>query len=399
MVRFVPQLETCLPQLAKRYGQDLDDLRDYVKIDFSSELLSDDFHQTFYKLLFSEKLDKYGPLKYYWLKMVEDFFYILELHYDEEDGGLSDDDQDFTDEEREEEILSGWQQTSFASALEGMLEEGLSPMDASMALIPLMESQILAFAYLHFYPEEFECETAFLYNMSPEFGDYENRLNLLETHQCVEFETALELFPAVPISEVDYERKLLGLDNNGETDYLPMTNMGHSITVGHKHIYLLAAFETKSEKLRQLTTELQQQLMASSDRQKMASSQLSFIVLSDLETPVCSNLPEVIHLNSWKNTQELEKSLDLALASLACQHMQMAWDLTTEDDVEDRFTNPLTGKKDLLQGVLQDFLPKFLAGQTTENQVMEFKKLYQKVKSTDLVPEKVNSFLNHFFKA
>ncbi len=400
MIRFVPKLESVLNQLAKRYTEDLADFRDYVKIDFSNELLSDDFHQTFYQLLLSEKLDKYGPLKYYWLRMVEDFFFILELHYDEQDGGLSDDDQDFTDEERQEELLSAWEQTPFASALEGMLEEGLGPEDASMALIPLMESQILSFAYLHFYAEEFDCETAFLYNMTPELGDYENRLNLIEAQQYIEFETPLELYPAVPVAEIDYERKVLGLDNNGETDYLDMLPFEHFISLGKssKKIALLAGVELDESALLEKKAELQATLESSPERVKLCNSQVSLIVISAMDNYCCPNLAEVLHLPLWKNKQELEQCLDLALATLTSQHIEMAWDFSGEHDVDAKFVNPLTGKKDLLLTILQQFVPLLIAGKITSAQECDMRLLYQKVKNTDLISEKLDHFLFELLK-
>lgn len=398
MLHFPFKLDSVLSQLRKRYQDDLNDFREYVKIDFSSELLSDDFHQTFFKLLFADSMNQYSPLKYYWLKMIEDFFYILELHYDEEDHGLSDDDQDFSPEEREEEIVGAWEQTSFASALESMLDEGLDTLDASMTLIPLMESQILSFAYLHFSPEEFECETAFLYNMAPEFGDYETRLNLLETCQYVEFENIQELYPALPISEIDRQGQMLGLDNSGETDFFPIQNHESVISIDKAKIFVIPGCDLAVSDFNRMKKDLEECLKANQDLSNGCKYQVRYIVLSQQETAVFSHLPETLHLAPWKTSQELLERLQAGLVSLAIEHLDMAWELAGEDDLDPIFFNPFTRKKDLLVTTVRLVLEKGMLGTLSQSLKQDCAKTLSTVKNTDLLATNIRTILEAILK-
>lgn len=374
--------------LSTTYSERVIDFRDYLKLDFNSELLSDDFHQALYKILFSDNIENYSKLKSYWLKMVEDFFYILELHYDQDDGGLSEEEEDYTEEEREEELKEAWLKTPFADAYAEMLSDDFSTTDASMALISLMESHILSFYYAHFSDEELGCETAFLYNVSPEFGDYEGRIYLTDKFLFVDLEQNLELYPSIPIAEIDHERKLLGVEENAETTFLPLEpNPFISTTPAGKNVHIIPNSDEAVAQAEIMAHQITEILSQNAHLSLLMESLVDAVVISSQVSKTAEGFIDRIFIDLESDPKRLEQSLLEGVAELAAYTIDEAYGLTNEYDDSANFSCPWSKDKMPYLPIAVHTISTILSAQINGEDLANAKKVFEQAKKADLLTD------------
>lgn len=375
--------------LEATYIEKVEDLREYLKIDFNSDLLSDDFHQTLYKLIFSPETDSYSALKHFWIKSVEDFFYILELHYDQEDGGLSEDEDQFSQEERFLEIEEAWANTPFSNAFSEMLSEEFNALDASMALISLMESQLLSFYYVHFPSDELECETAFLYNANPELGDYENRIYLTDSCKVIEFEQSFELYPSIPVAEIDHSGEVLGIDENAETTYLQIVSNPWSFkTASGKVIQVIPSADSHCEQMDEMTLKLEAIFKNNKLLTVVADTLLSVIIPSAHQEPTAVGLFDRIFFDIALVDGDLETELVNAASELIANAIDEAYQITSEDDDTANFSCPWRKENLPYLSIALTTISYAISGRINTSERASALKLFERAKKERLISER-----------
>ncbi len=381
-------LQKLSADLSAIYSERLIDFRDYLKLDFNSQLLSDDFHQALYKILFSENVENYSKLKSYWLKAVEDFFFILELHYDQDDGGLSEDEEDYSDEEREEELKEAWLKTPFADAYSDMLSADFSTTDASMALISLMESHLLAFYYAHFSDEELGCETAFLYNISPELGDYEGRIYLTDKFYYVDLEQNIELYPSIPIAEIDHERKLLGVEENAETSFLPLElNPYFAHTPSGKKIHIIPNSDEAAAQAELMSNKITESLKSNAQLALLTEELVDAIVISSQVNKTAEGFIDRIFIDISNDAKQLEHDLLEAASELAAYTIDEAYGLTNENDDNANFLCPWSNEKTPYLPIAIRTITMVLSARIKKEELTSAKKVFVQAKKSDLLTD------------
>ncbi|MCK5882560.1 MAG: hypothetical protein KAG61_02635 [Bacteriovoracaceae bacterium] len=386
-------------ELQATYSDKVEDLREYLKIDFNSDLLTDDFHQTLYKLIFSTEAEIYSPLKHFWLKSVEDFFYILELHYDQEDGGLSEDEDLFSQEERFVELEEAWTKTPFAGAFNDMLNEEVNVSDASMALISLMESQILSFYYVHFPSEEFECETAFLYNAHPALGDYENRIYLTDSCKVVEFEQSFELYPSIPVSEIDHNGEVLGIDENAETTFLQINKNQWSFkTATGKVIQVLPSDESHCDQMDATTKKLSEIFAKNPILSSVANSLLSVVIPSSNQELIAEGLYDRLYFDLSRDESELESDLLFAAGELLAHSIDEAYQITGEEDDSAYFSCPWRNEKLPYLPIALETISRAVSGRISNKERAAAATELDRAKKKDLVSKEVHRIISALIK-
>ncbi len=130
----------------------------------NSEILSSSLIQLLSEALFSNSLKANDPMAVYWLDMLDDIFFVAQIHSDIEEGEVSHD-------EGEEELFSFWNDSDYALALQELLK-GTPITLASRKLLSVLETQAEAVYQLHFHEHGLPVENPLFYKPIPEIGDH-----------------------------------------------------------------------------------------------------------------------------------------------------------------------------------------------------------------------------------
>lgn len=196
-------------EVEKSYRDFIEDLRDDFKRGFSTDVVDVDFLDQLADILQDESLDTYSPLKFYWLNLVDNIVYVIQLHEEL----LNEDDID-TDEltELEDELFNFWNDSELAESFLNFLNDGAPVIEASNSLLPLLENQIISFYVLHISLYQQEFDDALMYQTVPELGDSEKKIFLGDNHRFVNLKKTPETFPSLPIRFISPEEKTLAIE-------------------------------------------------------------------------------------------------------------------------------------------------------------------------------------------
>ncbi|MFA6237131.1 MAG: HEXXH motif-containing putative peptide modification protein [Bacteriovorax sp.] len=196
-------------EVEKSYRDFIEDLRNDFRHGFSTDVVDADFLDQLADILQDECFDKYSPLKFYWLNLVDNIVYIIQLHEEL----LNEEDID-TDEltEVEDELFSFWNDSELAESFLNFLNNGAPVVEASNSLLPLLENQVISFYVLHLNLYQQEFEDALMYQTIPELGDSEAKIFLSDEHNVVSLKKTPETFPSLPILFISPEDKILKIE-------------------------------------------------------------------------------------------------------------------------------------------------------------------------------------------
>lgn len=126
------------------------------------------FKKRFKEILKDKSLRKFSPLRFFWLNLLEDYLYLINIS-------------------SEEELFDYWEKSEYCDSFLKLLNKNISISHASKKLLPNLENQILAFYYLHLNSTFKNPDYKIKYKMVPEIGDFRRRLYLSERHLFVNF--------------------------------------------------------------------------------------------------------------------------------------------------------------------------------------------------------------------
>lgn len=193
----------------RSYRDFIEDLREDFKRGFTTDVVDSDFLEQLSDILQDECFDSYSPLKFYWLNLVDNIVYVIQLHEEL----LNEEDID-SDEltEAENELFSFWNDSDFAESFLNFLNDGAPVVEASNNLVPLLENQIISFYVLHLSLYQQEFDDALMYHSVPELGDFEKRIYIGDNHHFVNLKVTPETFPSLPIRFISQEEEVLTLE-------------------------------------------------------------------------------------------------------------------------------------------------------------------------------------------
>ena len=180
----------------KSYREFIEDLREDFKRGFTTDVVDTDFLEQLGDILHDECFDSYSPLKFYWLNLVDNLVYIIQLHEElllEKDI----DTEELT--ELEDELFNFWNDSELAESFLNFLNGGAPVIEASNNLLPLIENQIISFYVLHINQYQQVFDDALMYQTISELGDYEKKIYLSDDHKSVTLKKAPSTFPSIPL--------------------------------------------------------------------------------------------------------------------------------------------------------------------------------------------------------
>lgn len=130
--------------------------------DDENDLLSKKFQDFYQEAIFSNKLDQYSNLNFYWFNLIEALIEIISYHSEFEVG------EDYEMSESEDAIFNFWHDSNLAKIFLNSLNESKDLLAESKKLVSILEDNIIAFFKIHI-NEEIDQELSYL--SVPELGD------------------------------------------------------------------------------------------------------------------------------------------------------------------------------------------------------------------------------------
>lgn len=240
------------------YRDFIEDLRDDFKRGFTTDVVDGDFLEQLSDILQDECFDTYSPLKFYWLNLVDNIVYVIQLHEELlNEEGLD------TDEltEAEDELFSFWNDSDFAESFLNYLNEGAPVVEASNNLVPLLENQIISFYVLHLNQYRQEFDDALMYHTVPELGDFEKRIYLGDDHRVVNMKATPETFPSIPLRFISPEENSLTIEVDDQPVQLKIEKTSSPLNVDELKLYVVPNCDEGIKKLEKFKENISKALL------------------------------------------------------------------------------------------------------------------------------------------
>jgi hypothetical protein len=214
----------------------ISDLRYDFQKGFNTDVVDPDFLDQLNDIIHDEVFEKYSPLKFYWLNLVDNLIYVIQLHEEL----LSEDDIDSDDlSELEDELFSFWNESELAESFLNFVNEGAPVVEASQNLIALLENQIVSFYVVHLNRYRQEFGDALMYQVVPELGDSERRIYITDKHLPVNLKKVPATYPALPLVSVSPEEEKFTIEVDDKNLELKIERPLSPITSGELNLFVL----------------------------------------------------------------------------------------------------------------------------------------------------------------
>ncbi len=230
----------------KSYRDFIEDLRDDFKRGFSTDAVDENFLEQLADILQDDCFDKYSPLKFYWLNLVDNLVYLIQLHEEllnEEDVSS----EELT--EVEDELFNFWNDSELAESFLNYLNDGAPVVEASNNLLPLVENQIISFYVLHLSLYRQEFDDALMYQTIPELGDYSGKIYLSDAHRFVSLKKTPETFPALPIRFISQEENKLTIEVSDKDTTFTIEKAPSPVALEELNLFVLPNCEDGEKKV------------------------------------------------------------------------------------------------------------------------------------------------------
>ncbi len=241
----------------KSYRDFIQDLRDDFKNGFSTDIVDGDFLDQLSDILQDDNLDTYSPLKFYWLNLVDNIVYIIQLHEEL----LVEDDSDLDElTELENELFNFWNDSELAESFLNFLNDGSPVVEASSNLLALLENQIVSFYVLHINQYQQEFDDALMYQTISELGDSEKKFYLGDNHKNITLKKMPDTFPSLPLRSISPDKNFLSIEVGNKAIDFPIQETPASLMVDELKLYVLPNSESGEKRFSEFKKNISQAL-------------------------------------------------------------------------------------------------------------------------------------------
>lgn len=193
----------------KSFLEFIEDLRVDFQKGFDTDVVDPNFLDQLNDIIHDETYDTYSPLKFYWLNLVDNLIYVIQLHEE-----LLIEENIDTDEltDLENELFNFWNDSELAESFLNFLNDGSPVIEVSNNLIPLLENQIISFYVMHLSAYRQEFADALMYQIVPELGDSEKKIYITDKHIPVMLKKTPETYPSLPLKAISPEENKITIE-------------------------------------------------------------------------------------------------------------------------------------------------------------------------------------------
>ncbi len=199
------------------YRDFIEDIRRDFENGFTTDTVGPEFLEQLDDIVHDENFDHYSPLKFYWLNLVDNLVYLIQMHEDLLDAENATDEELDELSEIEDELFSFWNESEYAEQFMALMNSDKAVLEASDELVPLLENQIVSFYALHINRYHQEFDDALIYQIVPELGDGELGLYLSDKHLFAKLTKEPETFPSIALRVIDFDESTL-IYEDGDKD-------------------------------------------------------------------------------------------------------------------------------------------------------------------------------------
>jgi hypothetical protein len=224
----------------------IEDLRIDFQKGFDTDVVDPNFLDQLNDIVHDDIFNTYSPLRFYWLNLVDNLIYIIQLHEElllEE--GID------TDEltELENELFNFWNESELSESFLNFLNDGSPVVEVSEKLIPLLENQIVSFYVIHMSLYRQEFGDALIYQVVPELGDSERKIYITDMHLQVSLKKTPESYPAIPLTSISPEEKKIIIEVNDKPVSLIIEAAPMPIELEDVKLFILPHCEAGNKKI------------------------------------------------------------------------------------------------------------------------------------------------------
>jgi hypothetical protein len=227
----------------------IEDLRIDFQKGFDTDVVDPDFLEQLNDIIHDETYDTYSPLKFYWLNLLDNLIYVIQLHEELliEEGVDTDELTDL-----ENELFNFWNDSELAESFLNFLNDGSPVIEVSANLVPLLENQIVSFYVVHLSAYRQEFADALMYQIIPELGDSENKIYITDKHVPVILKKTPETYPSLPIRAISPEESKLTMETDDTVIDLKMDAPPSPISLEEANLFVLPHCEQGEKRIDEL---------------------------------------------------------------------------------------------------------------------------------------------------
>ncbi len=160
--------------------------------------LSEDFLEHFKFIADSKALNDFSPLNFYWVNLVDNLIYVLQMWQDADEEGLVD----------------FWTESEYSEAYIDLSNQGDDTLSITSNLMPLLEGQVLGFYHWHLSSLHKAKENPTLYQQVSDIGDHDLGIRIGEDNFIVPPEAHNDA-PSLPFWNKSFSDKTVSIDDDG----------------------------------------------------------------------------------------------------------------------------------------------------------------------------------------
>lgn len=183
--------------MVQSYKDFVEDLREDGPEE-ETEGLSEDFLEHFKFIAESKALNDFSPLNFYWVNLVDNLIYVLQMWQDADEEGLVD----------------FWTESEYSEAYIDLSNQGDDTLSITSNLMPLLEGQVLGFYHWHLSSLHKAKENPTLYQQVSDIGDHDLGIRVGELNFIAPPEAHNDA-PSLPFWNKSFSEKTVSIDDDG----------------------------------------------------------------------------------------------------------------------------------------------------------------------------------------
>lgn len=240
----------------KNYHEFIEDVREDFKNGFNTDVVDPQFLDQLNDIIHDVAFDQYSPLKFYWMNLLDNLIYLVQLHEEILSAeSFNETNEDLSPEE--EELYHVWKESEFTEQFLEIFNDGLSVLEISDQLLPLLENQIVSFYVLHINQYQQEFDDALIYQAVPELGEFEKRLYLGENHHIVDLQKTPDSFPSLPIKSFRPEKLELWIEVKEEDVKNKIKLNAPSLEIENFSLFVLPSCDQGQKKQKEFASNIE----------------------------------------------------------------------------------------------------------------------------------------------